>query len=151
MILLNGTPQEITEFLKLHPEGFGSTEKSSGQSSVEDALVEPGNNWTRRSMHDFYARIYGKNKEVVGFVIRNGGSTTRSEIMKHFGFSRDSAGGGHRGILAAIAKHARSATKSKDASLFHTSRPEPGVIRYSIHPEILHLIREMQLDFGGEA
>jgi hypothetical protein len=149
MILIKGTPQEISDFLRLHPEGFGGRERSS----MEDA-AEPdpeGNDWTRRSMQDFYARIHGKNKDLIGFVLRNGGSSTRSEVMKHFGFGRDAAGGGHRGILAAIAKHAKSATKSRDASFFQTTRPEPGVIRYAIHPEVLNLIRETQLDFGADA
>ncbi len=109
MTFLHGTPEELSRFLKLHPELLSKTDKNQMQPTINKD-IEPSsreNHWTPASMRDFHARMYGKQKELIRIVIEKGGGATKQDVKDHFKFNSEQS---ISGLLAAITKNACHAT-----------------------------------------
>lgn len=155
MTFLHGTPEELSRFLKLHPELLSKTDKNQMQPTINKD-IEPSsreNHWTPASMRDFHARMYGKQKELIRIVIEKGGRATKQDVKDHFKFNSEQS---ISGLLAAITKNACHATQSDKAMFFQygfkdEAGPKKRAAFYSIASELLELIRELKLDFSASS
>lgn len=90
--------------------------------------------WTEQSARRLWGLLYGEQAKLVKFLVsREGGKASYAELCKHMGYE-----GQHlSGILSAITRNAKTATKNSGARLVDWRLIKNGVSEYFIDPEAL--------------
>jgi hypothetical protein len=137
--VLEGQPSEIAEAIRELCQRRGSVPIGRGASngSVQSLASTV---WTEGAVRSLWNFLYGKQKELVRYLVQRGGKATIQEVMKELSLRK---GTEVAGLRSCITRNARRETGYKKADLISWERTPKGEWQYKINADALPALKQL--------
>jgi len=136
--VLEGQPSEIVEAIReLAAKNIGGNGSRLLHPQAQPAVSAV---WTEARVQTLWNFLYGRQKELVRFLVKQGGKATIQEVMTELNLKKATE---VAGLRSCITRNARRETGNKRAALIAWERDPKGNWHYRIAPEILGYLKKL--------
>ena len=138
--VLEGQPGEIVEAIRelsqrRNPVVINGRRGSAGNTQSAASAV-----WTDQNVKSLWGFLYGKQKELVRFLVQRGGKASIQEVIKELKLAKSTE---VAGLRSCITRNARRETGYKKAELIAWERTPKGEWQYRINADALSVLKEL--------
>jgi len=134
--ILDGSFEEITTAIGALRDKFANGHKQGINADKQPNAVV----WTPKRAEEFWDALYGKQKELVQFLLDKGGNSSLKEVKQHLGLTK---GVQVAGLLSGITRNARRETGYKAAVVVQWTVGGDGKWRYALAREVQDLLKQI--------
>jgi len=148
IVIIMGSTDEVTEVLQRFPElrgNVGGNGALPAARPITSATTKTASYWTDKAVRDLLTLVWGKQKQLLRFLMKGKGAASYRDVMAHFKFKK---GQQLSGILSGLTRNARKTTGFKDAKIIQWRRRNDTDSdgEYYIHPDAYDMLTMLAQD-----